>query len=86
MTLQDIALELGLDKFPEAEREQMLTMLYQTFHKRLGVRLSEELSHEQLEKFNKVAAEDPQGANEELARMLPNLAVREDIMSLLPKE
>ncbi len=45
--------ELGLMALPESERRQMLKQIYETLEMRVGMRLAERMSDQQLDEFEK---------------------------------
>lgn len=55
--------ELGLGVLPDAEKQSMLKHIYETLEMRVGMRLADQMSNEQLDEFEKfVEVNDDQGA------------------------
>jgi len=50
--------ELGLDKLPEKERDEIISSLLEIFSKRLFIRLIKNLNQEQAEKLNKIMEDE----------------------------
>ena len=55
--------ELGLSSLPETEKSSLLTHIYETLEMRVGMRLADQMSNEQLDEFEKYfEAKDDAGA------------------------
>ena len=69
----DLLQELGLSSLPEQEKVSLLNHIYETLEMRVGVRLADQMSNEQLEEFEKYFdAKDDQGAFRWLETNFPN--------------
>ena len=69
----DLLQELGLGGLPEQEKVSLLNHIYETLEMRVGVRLADQMSNEQLEEFEKYFdAKDDQGAFRWLETNFPN--------------
>ncbi len=65
--------ELGLGVLPEAEKQSMLKHIYETLEMRVGMRLADQMTNEQLDEFEKfVDANDDAGAFRWLETNFPN--------------
>ena len=70
---QELLQELGLGSLPEQDRVSLLNHIYETLEMRVGVRLADQMSNEQLEEFEKYFdAKDDQGAFKWLETNFPN--------------
>lgn len=59
--------ELGLDKFEEAEKDKILAKINQSLELRIGSRIAQKVSEEELKKFTELAES---GKDEEAAKWL----------------
>jgi hypothetical protein len=76
--------ELGLSNLPEEEKKKMLVHIYETLELRVGMKLAENMSDEQLDEFEKLAnANDEAGSLKWLETNVPNY--KEVVMSELEK-
>lgn len=65
--------ELGLGVLPENEKASLLSHIYETLEMRVGMRLADQMSNEQLDEFEKYfEAKDDQGAFHWLESNFPN--------------
>ena len=65
--------ELGLAALPEPEKAALLNHIYETLEMRVGMRLADQMSNEQLEEFEKYfEAKDDTGAFRWLETNFPN--------------
>lgn len=65
--------ELGLGGLPPAEKNKMLAHIYETLEMRVGMRLAEQMSNEQLDEFERfIDANDEAGALKWLESNFPN--------------
>jgi hypothetical protein len=65
--------ELGLGGLPEAEKQSLLRHIYETLEMRVGMRLADQMSNEQLDEFEQyVNANDDAGAFKWLESNFPN--------------
>lgn len=65
--------ELGLGALPESEKTNLLNHIYETLEMRVGMRLADQMSNEQLEEFEKYfEAKDDAGAFHWLETNFPN--------------
>lgn len=65
--------ELGLSGLPENEKSSLLSHIYETLEMRVGMRLADQMSNEQLEEFEKYfEAKDDTGAFRWLETNFPN--------------
>lgn len=65
--------ELGLGTLPEAEKSSLLSHIYETLEMRVGMRLADQMSDQQLEEFEKYfEAKDDAGAFNWLETNFPN--------------
>ena len=65
--------ELGLAGLPEAERNSFLKHIYETLEMRVGIRLADQMSNEQLDEFERYfEAKDDAGAFKWLETNFPN--------------
>lgn len=65
--------ELGLDGLPAEEKNKMLTHVYETLEMRVGMKLAEQMSDEQLDEFEAyVNKDDQEGALKWLETNFPN--------------
>ena len=47
----NLLVEIGLDSLPDAEKSSFLKHIYETLEMRVGVRLADQMSNEQLDEF-----------------------------------
>lgn len=65
--------DLGLDGLPEDDKKKMLVHIYETLELRVGMKLAENMSDEQLNEFEKLAnANDESGSLKWLETNVPN--------------
>lgn len=65
--------ELGLGSLPPAEKNKMLAHIYETLEMRVGVKLAEQMTEEQLTEFEQyISAQDEAGALKWLELNFPN--------------
>lgn len=65
--------ELGLGGLPEAEKNSLLKHIYETLEMRVGMRLADQMTNEQLDEFEKYfEAKDDAGAFKWLEANFPN--------------
>lgn len=65
--------ELGLGTLPPAEKNRMLAHIYETLEMRVGMRLAEQMTNEQLDEFERfIDANDEAGALKWLETNFPN--------------
>ncbi len=65
--------ELGLGSLPPAEKNKMLAHIYETLEMRVGMRLAEQMSNEQLDEFESyINRQDEAGALKWLESNFPN--------------
>src|SRR5882757_4410392 len=65
--------ELGLSALPEAEKNSFLKHIYETLEMRVGIRLADQMSNEQLDEFERYfEAKDDAGAFKWLETNFPN--------------
>lgn len=65
--------ELGLGTLPAEEKNRMLTHIYETLEMRVGMKLAEQMSNEQLDEFESyIDKNDEQGALKWLETNFPN--------------
>ncbi len=65
--------ELGLDELPAEEKNKMLAHVYETLEMRVGMKLAEQMSDEQLDEFEGyVNKDDQKGALKWLETNFPN--------------
>src|SRR3954469_19584380 len=65
--------EVGLGKLPENEKNSFLKHIYETLEMRVGIRLADQMSNEQLDEFEKYfEAKDDAGAFKWLETNFPN--------------
>lgn len=65
--------EIGLYGLPQAERRSLLNHIYETLELRVGMRLADQMSNEQLDEFEKYfEAKDDKGAFTWLETNFPN--------------
>lgn len=76
--------EVGLGELPEAEKSKMLSHIYETLELRVGMKLAENMSDEQLNDFERLnEANDDAASLKWLETNVPNY--REVVMSELEK-
>lgn len=80
--------DLGLDELPAEEKNKMLAHIYETLEMRVGMKLAEQMSDEQLDEFESYVNEDDQdGALKWLETNFPNYKqVVADELETLKKE
>lgn len=65
--------EIGLGALPTAEKDSLLKHIYETLEMRVGMRLADQMSNEQLDEFEKYfEAKDDAGAFKWLETNFPN--------------
>lgn len=65
--------EIGLASMPEAEKNGFLKHIYETLEMRVGIRLADQMSNEQLDEFERYfEAKDDAGAFKWLETNFPN--------------
>src|SRR5271170_4311105 len=65
--------EIGLAGLPEAEKNSFLKHIYETLEMRVGIRLADQMSNEQLDEFERYfEAKDDAGAFKWLETNFPN--------------
>jgi hypothetical protein len=65
--------EIGLDTLPDAEKDSLLKHIYETLEMRVGMRLADQMSNEQLDEFEQYfEAKDDAGAFKWLETNFPN--------------
>lgn len=68
-----LLVEIGLDTLPEAEKNSFLKHIYETLEMRVGIRLADQMSNEQLDEFERYfEAKDDAGAFKWLETNFPN--------------
>jgi hypothetical protein len=76
--------ELGLNDLPDGEKAKMLAHIYETLELRVGMKLAENMSDEQLNEFEKLAdANDEAASLKWLETNVPNY--KDVVMSELEK-
>lgn len=69
----DLLTQLGLASLPDAEKNSLLRHIYETLEMRVGMRLADQMSNEQLDEFEKYFdAKDDAGAFKWLESNFPN--------------
>lgn len=69
----DLLKELGLGSLPEAEKNSLLKHIYETLEMRVGMRLADQMTNEQLDEFERYfEAKDDAGAFKWLETNFPN--------------
>lgn len=69
----DLLQQLGLATLPEGEKNSLLRHIYETLEMRVGMRLADQMSNEQLDEFEKYFdAKDDAGAFKWLETNFPN--------------
>lgn len=69
----DLLSELGLNGLPDAEKNSLLRHIYETLEMRVGMRLADQMSNEQLDEFEQYfEAKDDAGAFKWLETNFPN--------------
>ena len=70
---QNLLAELGLGALPDEEKRVLLSHIYETLEMRVGMRLADQMSNEQLDEFEKYfEAKDDAGAFTWLESNFPN--------------
>jgi Tfp pilus assembly protein PilE len=70
---QSLLEELGLASLPETEKRALLSHIYETLEMRVGMRLADQMTNEQLDEFEKYfQAKDDNGAFRWLETNFPN--------------
>jgi len=65
--------ELGLGSLPDVEKDSLLSHIYETLETRVGMRLADQMTEEQLEEFDRFyQAKDEAGAFHWLETNFPN--------------
>lgn len=65
--------EIGLDTLPDEEKDSLLKHIYETLEMRVGMRLADQMSNEQLDEFEQYfEAKDDAGAFKWLETNFPN--------------
>lgn len=68
-----LLVEIGLDALPEAEKNSFLKHVYETLEMRVGIRLADQMTNEQLDEFEQYfEAKDDAGAFKWLETNFPN--------------
>lgn len=80
--------DLGLDELPAEEKNKMLAHIYETLEMRVGMKLAEQMSDEQLDEFEAyVNKDDQEGALKWLETNFPDYKqVVADELEALKKE
>ncbi len=73
--------ELGLGQLPVAEKNKMLAHIYQTLEMRVGMRLAEKMSDEQLDEFERFIDGDLDYARQYLDNHLPGWQQQPDYVN-----
>jgi hypothetical protein len=69
----DLLVQLGLASLPDAEKNSLLRHIYETLEMRVGMRLADQMTNEQLDEFEKYFdAKDDAGAFKWLETNFPN--------------
>ena len=69
----NLLIELGLGALPDEEKRALLSHIYETLEMRVGMRLADQMSNEQLDEFEKYfEAKDDAGAFQWLETNFPN--------------
>lgn len=69
----DLLQQLGLASLPDAEKNALLKHIYETLEMRVGIRLADQMSNEQLDEFEQYfEAKDDAGAFKWLETNFPN--------------
>ena len=69
----DLLIELGLDSLPTDEKNKMLNHIYETLEMRVGVRLANQMTDQQLDEFETfIDRNDEPGALKWLETNFPN--------------
>jgi hypothetical protein len=69
----DLLVELGLGNLPDGDKNSLLRHIYETLEMRVGMRLADQMSNEQLDEFEKYfEAKDDAGAFKWLETNFPN--------------
>lgn len=69
----DLLMQLGLGGLPDAEKNSLLRHIYETLEMRVGMRLADQMTNEQLDEFEKYFdAKDDAGAFKWLEANFPN--------------
>ncbi len=70
---QNLLVELGLGTLPDNEKKALLNHIYETLEMRVGMKLADQMSNEQLDEFEKYfEAKDDAGAFHWLETNFPN--------------
>src|SRR5574337_600534 len=64
--------DIGLADMPEDQKQEFLRHIYEELELRVGTRLSEGLSDQQLEEFEKIIDKDQSTINDWVARYAPD--------------
>ena len=69
----NLLIELGLGALPDEEKRALLSHIYETLEMRVGMRLADQMSNEQLDEFEKYfESKDDAGAFQWLETNFPN--------------
>jgi len=74
--------DIGLDTLPEEQKKPFLQHIYSELELRVGTRLSDGLSDDQLEEFEKIIDRDQEKIQNWLAEHAPNYASEDAFMKL----
>jgi hypothetical protein len=74
--------DIGLDNLPEEQKKPFLQHIYSELELRVGTKLSDGLSDEQLEEFEKIIDRDQEKVRSWLAEHAPNYAQEEGFSKL----
>lgn len=74
--------DLGLDQLPEEQRKAFLEHIYSELELRVGTKLSDGLSDQQLEEFEKIIDRDVEAVDNWLAQHAPTYAQEEAFTKL----
>ena len=70
---QNLLVELGLGALPDEEKRALLSHIYETLEMRVGMRLADQMTNDQLDEFEKYfEAKDDNGAFKWLETNFPN--------------
>jgi hypothetical protein len=71
MDMQALVHALGIDKMPEEQQGPLLDTIYDTLQKRVALRMSELLTDERAEEFERLGNQDDDASADELERQFP---------------
>ena len=74
MDLSAIITQLGIDKMPADQQQRMFNYMFRTLQTRISLRLSQELTSDQLRSLQTASAQGHQAAQAELTRIYPQYA------------